>query len=253
VLGGAVVLTTVVPLLALVLAALTRATGLAPVPANWTLDNFAEALDPRFVGGLAHSVVLALAAATVTLVLGALGVAAMRGRSRVLGTAVTLGFAVPGSALAVSVLLAYGGWLRDTLAIILVAYVAKFWAIGHRQLAGSVDRLPPDQVRAARASGAGATDALGSIVMPMLRPSIVAGWLVVFVFALHELTMSSLLYGPGSATLAVIVLNIQQLGDPTISAALAVLLTGIVAVAAVPLAIAGVGRDNARRRPWRAP
>ncbi len=251
-LGGALVLTAVVPLVALVLAALTRATGLAPVPANWTLDNFGAALDTRFLGGLVRSFVLAATAATLTLALGALGVAAMRGRSRVLGTAVTLGFAVPGSALAVSILLAYGGWLRDTLVILLIAYVAKFWALGHRQLAGSVDRLPPDQVRAARASGAGAIDALRSIVAPILRPSIVAGWLVVFVFALHELTMSSLLYGPGSATLAVVVLNIQQLGDPTVSAALAVLLTAVVALAAVPLAVIGVGRDNTRRRPGRA-
>jgi iron(III) transport system permease protein len=254
-LGGLIILTTVVPLVALVLTALTRANGLAPVPANWTLDNFAAALDPRFLGGLAHSVALALAAATITLGLGALGVAAMRGRGRgrILGTLVTLGFAVPGSALAVSVLVAYGGWLRDTLAIILVAYVAKFWALGYRQLAGSVDRLPPDQVRSARASGAGVADALRSIVLPILRPSIAAAWLVVFVFALHELTMSSLLYGPGSATLAVIVLNVQQLGDPTISAAMAVLLVAVVAIAAVPLAIGGVGRDLAPGRAWRAP
>jgi iron(III) transport system permease protein len=243
-LGVAVVVTTILPLVALVLAALTRATGLAPVPANWTLDNFAAALDGRFLGGLAHSIVLALAAATITLGLGAVGVAAMGRRSRILGTAITLGFAVPGSALAVAVLLAYGGWLRDTLIIILVAYVAKFWALGHRQLAGSLERLPVDQVRAARASGAGAADAFRSVVMPALRPSIVAAWLVVFVFALHELTMSSLLYGPGNATLAVIVLNVQQLGDPTITAAMAVLLVGVVAVAAIPLAIAGFGRAS---------
>ncbi len=246
-LGGAIVVATLLPLVALVLAALTRATGLEPVPANWTLDNFAAALDPRFLGGLAHSVVLALAAATITLLLGALGVAAMRRRSRVLGTAITLGFAVPGSALAVAVLLAYGGWLRDTLAIILVAYVAKFWALGHRQLAGSVERLPGEQVRAARASGAGAVDAFRSIVVPALRPSIVAAWLVVFIFALHELTMSSLLYGPGNATLAVIVLNVQQLGDPTITAAMAVLLVGVVALAAIPLAIVGAGREPESR------
>jgi iron(III) transport system permease protein len=188
-LGGAIFVTTILPLVALVLAALTRATGLDPVPANWTLDNFAAALDSRFLGGLAHSLVLAIAAASVVLVLGAVGVAARRGRSRLLGTAITLGFAVPGSALAVAVLLAYGGWLRDTLAIILVAYVAKFWALGHRQLAGSVDRLPRDHVRAARASGAGALDAFRSVVVPTLRPSIMAAWLIVFVFALHELTI----------------------------------------------------------------
>jgi iron(III) transport system permease protein len=247
-LGAAIVMTTILPLVALVLAALTRATGLDPVPANWTLDNFASALDSRFLGGLAHSLVLAVAAASLVLVLGSLGVAARRGRSRVLGTAITLGFAVPGSALAVAVLLAYGGWLRDTLAIILVAYVAKFWALGHRQLAGSVDRLPGDLVRAARASGAGAVDAFRSVVVPTLRPSIVAAWLIVFVFALHELTMSSLLYGPGNATLAVIVLNVQQLGDPTITAAMAVLLVGVVGVAAIPLALVGVGREPEGRR-----
>jgi iron(III) transport system permease protein len=247
-LGAVIALATLLPLVALVLSALTRATGLDPVPANWTLDNFASALDSRFLAGLAHSLALAVAAATVVLMLGAIGVAARHGRSRVLGTAITLGFAVPGSALAVAVLLAYGGWLRDTLAIILVAYVAKFWALGHRQLAGSVDRLPGDQVRAARASGAGAVDAFRSVVIPTLRPSIMAAWLVVFVFALHELTMSSLLYGPGNATLAVIVLNVQQLGDPTITAAMAVLLVGVVAIAAVPLAVAGFGREPANRR-----
>ena len=60
---------------------------------------------------------------------------------------------------------------------------------------------------------------------------------MVFVFALHELTMSSLLYGSHTATLAVVVLNVQQLGDPTVTAALAVLLTGLVGLAAIPLAL----------------
>lgn len=242
---AAISLTTIFPLVALVLSALTRAVGLPPVPANWTLANFGEALDARFAEGLLHSVVLATSAATLVLVLGGLVAIATRRRATILGTAVTLGFAIPGSALAVAVLLAYGGWLHDSLAIILVAYLAKFWALGHRQLAGSLDRLPPDLLRAARASGAGSLDAIRTVAVPILRPSIAVGWLVVFVFALHELTMSSLLYGPGSLTLAVVVLNVQQLGDPTVSAALAVLLTLIVALAAAPLAILA-GRRRAR-------
>ncbi|HEX2756721.1 MAG TPA: ABC transporter permease subunit, partial [Candidatus Limnocylindrales bacterium] len=238
-LGAVIVLVTIVPLVAVLLTALTRAVGLAPVPANWTLANFAEAVDGRFVDGLVHSFGLAVAAATIVLPLGGLlAVIGRRGRGGgALRTAATMGFALPGSALAIGVLLAYGGWLRDTLAIILVAYVAKFWALGQRQVAGSVDRLPVDAVRAARASGAGSIDALRSIVGPLLRPALVAGWLVVFLFALHELTMSSLLYGPRTTTLSVVVLNAQQLGDPTVSAALAVLLVGLIGVVAVPLAI----------------
>ena len=240
--AGGIALLTVVPLIAVLLTAVTRAVGLPPVPVNWTLANFAEVLDRRFADGLVNSLILAVVAATAVLPLGAL--LAVLGRRRgLLRTGATLGFALPGSALAIAVLLAYGNWLRDTLAIILVAYVAKFWALGQRQVAGSIDRLPADVMRAARASGAGPVRTIRAIAMPLLRPSLVAGWLVVFLFAFHELTMSSLLYGPRTATLSVVVLNAQQLGDPTVSAALAVLLVGMIGVLAVPLALV------ARRRP----
>jgi iron(III) transport system permease protein len=237
-LGGAIVLAAVVPLVAVVLTALTRAVGLAPVPANWTLANLAAALSPRFADGLVHSLGLATVAATVVVILGAmLATAGGAGRQGHLRTSAALGFAIPGSALAIAVLLAYGGWLRDTLLIILIAYLAKFWALGHRQIAGSMDRIAQDLVRAARVSGAGRWTAIRTVALPVLRPSLVAAWLVVFLFATHELTMSSLLHGPGTATLAVVVLDAQQLGDPTITAALAVLLVGIVVMVAVPLAI----------------
>jgi iron(III) transport system permease protein len=243
VLLAVIVAATVIPTIGIVLTALTRAVGLAPIPANWTLDNFVAAVDGRLLGALGRSLGLAAAAATIVLVLAALVVVGSpRPRARLTGTAITLGYAVPGSALAVAILIAYGGLLRDTLAIILVAYLAKFWALGHRQLAGSVERLPADVVRAARASGAVPIIALRTIVAPILRPSITAAWVVVFVFGLHELTMSSLLYGPRTATLAVAVLNVQQLGDPTVTAALAVILMLVVAAAAVPLLVLGRGR-----------
>lgn len=48
-------LTTVLPMIALVLVAVTRAVGLAPVRGNWTLANFATALDCHTVEALWHS------------------------------------------------------------------------------------------------------------------------------------------------------------------------------------------------------
>ncbi len=229
-------LTTALPLVALVLVALTRGVGLAPVPANWTLANFAAALDARTYAALGNTVLLSATAATTVVLLGALTAAlARRPGGGALGTLVTLTFAVSGSALAVAVLLAYGRVLYDTLAIILVAYLAKFWALGHRPLAGASDRLPMDVVRAGRASGAGPLVAIRTIVAPLLRPAIVGGWLLVFLFAVHELTISSLLYGPGTATLAVVILNQQQLGNVAVTAALSVVLTLLIAVAGLLL------------------
>lgn len=237
-LAAFVTLATVLPLGALVLRAVTRGVGVPPVPANWTLGNFREALTGTAVGALRNSLVLAVVAATLVTLLGAVLVAVRRQRGgRALGTAAILTFALPGSTLAVAVLLAYGQWLRDTLVLILVAYVAKFWALGHRTLAGSVDAVPPDLVRAARVSGAGPVASVRTVVAPLVRPALVAGWVLVALTAFHELTMSSLLYGPGSATLAVVILNAQQLGDATVTSALAVLLTGVVLVGVAPLLV----------------
>ncbi len=235
-LAAYLVLTTLVPLVALVATSLTRAVGLPPVPANLTLDNFARAADSRTVAALINSLGLAVVAATLAISLGALAVIMTRRRGgSVLPAIATATFAVPGSTLAVAILLAYGGWLRDTLLLILGAYLAKLWVLGLRPLSSSADRLPPEMLFAARASGAGPVAAFRTIVLPIFRPVAAAAWLLVFIFALHELTMSSLLYGPGSVTLAVAVLNLQQLGDPTVTAALAVLLTALVLAAAVPV------------------
>jgi iron(III) transport system permease protein len=56
---------------------------------------------------------------------------------------------------------------------------------------------------------------------------------LVFLFAVHELTMSVLLFGPGSETLATVTLNLRQLGDSAATSALAVTMTvGVVALGA---------------------
>lgn len=222
---GYLALTTLLPLVALTLTGLTRAVGLDPWPANWTLSNFAEAWRGDSWGAVGRSLGLAAVAATVATLLGILLVVARRRTRRGIDVAAAATFAVPGSALAVAFLLAYGPWLRDTLLIVLLAYLAKFWALAHRSLAGSAGSVDGDAVRASRISGATGPATLRRVVLPLLRPAIVAAWLLVFLFGLHELTMSSLLYGPGTATLAVVTLEVQQLGDVTVTAALAVLLT----------------------------
>ena len=132
-----------IPMLTLILTALTRGPRVAPVPANWTLANFGRLLRRRG-RHLARSAGLALAAAVVAPLLGT-GVAALaRGRWRgPLATVVTLAYAIPGSALAVGMIIGYGRWLDGSVLIILVAYVAKFWVFGHRPVQAALDRLPP--------------------------------------------------------------------------------------------------------------
>lgn len=234
VIGGYLVLTVGLPLVALTTTALTRAVGLSPVPSNWTLDNFQAELTARNGEALGRSLLLALAAATVLVVLGGCVAALERTRfGRTSGTLVMLTFVLPGSTLAVGLLITYGRWIGDTVLIILLAYLAKLWAFAHRPISGALDRLPPDEVSASRVSGASPVVALRTVVLRPLAPALVGAWMVCFLTALHEVTMSSLLYGPGSETLAVVVLNSGELGQVGQTAALSVLLTLLLLVPAV--------------------
>jgi iron(III) transport system permease protein len=242
-----IVLFVVVPLISLALTALTRAVGLPPVPSNWTLDNIRAAFDANFVAALGNSLLLSIVAATGVVLLGLASAAASRGVRRaggLLAMVVLLSFAIPGTTFAVGVLQAYLPQIGGSLLIILVAYLGKFWALGERPIAITLDRISRDAVRAGRVSGAGAWTVARTIVLPLARPQILAAWLIVFLFGLHEITMSSLLYGPGNATLAVVVLDQQQLGDPSITAATALLVTGLVLIAALPLAIRAMRRQG---------
>jgi iron(III) transport system permease protein len=219
-------LTVGLPLVALLAIAVTRSAGLPPVPENWTLDNFRSVADASTAAALARSGLLAGVAATLLTVLGAVvaGVERRRGGVRILGSLVTFTLVLPGSTLAVAMLIAYGRWLGGSLLLILIAYLAKFWAFTHRSVAGALDGLPRAEVHAARASGAGRLTAIRTVVLRQLAPALLGGWLLVFLTALHEITMSSLLYGPGGETFAVVVLNSHGLGQIGRTAALSVLL-----------------------------
>jgi iron(III) transport system permease protein len=243
--GGYLTLSLLLPLAGLVLRALTRAVGVSASPGNWTLANFREALDGRSWEAFGRSAALAAAAALLALAVAGVLLVVEHTRGRRWGSAATALFAVPGTAIALAVSLGYGRWIANTAAIILLAYVAKLLALAHRPLSGSVASIHPDLLRAARASGASPRAVLGRVVAPMLRSAIVAGAVLVFVFGVHELTMSSLLHGPGNETLAVVILDYQQIGDPTVTAALAVMLAAAVAAIAAPLVWL--------RRSWGAP
>jgi iron(III) transport system permease protein len=237
-----VVLAAGVPMLTVILTALTRGPGLAPVPANWTLANFRDGFAGGTGAALARTTALALAAAVAAPAIGALTAGLARGRWRgPLATVVTLAYAIPGSALAVGIIIGYGRWLDGSALIILLAYVAKFWAFGHRPVQAALDRLPPGLTRAARLAGAGPAAAARTVVLPPLTVAAASAAGLVFVLAFHELTMSTILYGPGTETLAVVIMNMQDLGGVGATAALALVLT-------VPVvAVAGLAAVLARR------
>jgi len=234
-LGLFVLLTSALPLAAVLLTALTRAYGRPLGLDNLGFENFRLVLFhlPVVWRAVRNSVVLAASAATVCVGL-AIAVAYLRERVRLAGSGalemlVTLPFAVPGTVLALAVVLAFlppvlGLRLYNTLWIILVAYVARFLALALRPVAAALVQLPPALEEAARVSGASLWRSLADVTVPLLKSGLLAAWVLAAVPALTELTLSVLLWSAGNETIGVMAFNLHEEGKVLLAAALASLI-----------------------------
>jgi iron(III) transport system permease protein len=248
----------VVPLLALMATALVPAAGVEISAATVTLANFAAALSAgshtaRAVG---NSLALSLGAAAI-LALAVLPVALSLRRPEVrLGsTAADLPYALPGTCTAVAAILVVlsvpGGMsLYGSLAVILLAYLTRFQALALRPVAAAAARLDPLLDHAARGLGARTLRRVVSIHAPPLAPALAAGAILVALTAINEVTVSVLLYGPGTQTLGVLVFTLQESGQSTQAAAVSCLALGLMA-ALMAAATLAARRLPSGTLPWR--
>jgi iron(III) transport system permease protein len=190
-----------------------------PALANLTLANFAStfAAEMGARAGLFNSLLLALSGATLATAL-TLVISAMihKGRpwvSGVLEFVSSIPLAMPGPVLAVALLWAYlhePFVLYGTLWILLVAYMTHYLPYGVRAIGGSFRQLSGDFERAAAACGASRIAGFRDILLPLLRPGILAGWMLMFVSMIRELSSSIFLFVPGTETTAVVMLEMWQ-------------------------------------------
>ena len=136
-----------------------------------------------------------------------------------------LPFSVPGSVIALGVILAWSGKfginIYNTVWIILVAYIARYMAFSLKANSAALEQVHDSLVVAARASGASMAQALRDVVVPLVRPGMVAAFFLIFLPALRELTVSVLLYGPTTRTIGVAIYTLNEDGETVYSAALA--------------------------------
>ena len=163
-------------------------------------------------GVMTGSVSVAILAALLVMVISTLIVlvATYRGGEmlRRMAMIASTGYAVPGTMLAIGVLIFAGGidriyaglvgddrasLLLGGLGILLVAYLVRFQAVGYGAVLSGIRRLPDNMMGASRVLGNGFAGSLQRVILPLLRGSIMAGGLLVFVDVLKELPMTLLL------------------------------------------------------------
>ena len=233
-----VLVTSVAPVLAIIITALTRAYGMPLGWDNLSLRNFITLFFkvPAVWRALMNSLLLATSAATVVVAL-AIVIAYVQVRTRargkgVLEALVVLPFAVPGTVVALAMILAFlrpvlGISLYNTIWIILVAYVARFLALAVKPVAAAFTQVHTSLEEAARSSGASLARSLRDVTIPLIRSALVSGWFLAAVPAITELTLSVLLWSAGNETIGVMVFNMHEEGKVLLSAALAVVVMAV--------------------------
>lgn len=205
--------------------------GLPMTWENLTLDNYKFILfDWQLTqDAIKNSVLLGLAAAVIAMFAGVMisyVIVKMRVRGKgILEFLGMLPFSVPGSVIALGVILAWSGKfginLYNTVWIILVAYIARYMAFSLKANSAALEQVHDSLVEAARACGATMWQSLKDIVIPLVRPGMVAAFFLIFLPALRELTVSVMLYGPSTRTIGVAIYTLNEDGETVYSAALA--------------------------------
>ena len=202
----------------------------------WAWEVLEEDLDSRYWGLLWHTLMLGGMSAVLT-VLGAMILAFTR-RYRgdvVVNSAVniaTLGYALPGSVLAVGVMLTFTsadnflhtiatilGWessgqiLTGTVFALVIAYMVRFLAVAYGPIDSGLGRIRVSLAEAARGLGASPAVTMFKIYMPLLRPGLFTAGLLVLVDVMKEMPATMLLRPFGWDTLAVRIYEMTSEGE----------------------------------------
>ena len=212
-----------VPLVMIFLVGFLKAYGLPLTFANFTLKNYANILfgNKMVTDSIRNSLFLSVSAGIISMFLGVM-IAYVINKIRPKGKEVleivsVLPYSIPGTVLAIGVILAWSGAilkinLYNTIWIILIAYIARYLSFSMKSASASLQQVHPSLEDAARSCGASHSEALKDVTLPLIRPAMVSGFFLIFLPAMRELTTSVLLYGPYTRTLGVAIYSLRSDG-----------------------------------------
>jgi iron(III) transport system permease protein len=221
----------------------------------WAWDSARVDLDARYLRFFLNTVALGAAAAIVTTFCALLLAYTYRLKpDRWVAGAVrfaTLGYALPGSVLAVGIMVSFvwldrqfaqwlqsifgiaiGPLLTGSLLALLLAYGVRFMAVAHGPIDSSFERIKPSLWQAARSLGASNREILWRVSIPLLRTGLLSAALLVFVEVMKELPATLLLRPFGWDTLATRIFEMTSEGQWERAAlpALTLVLAGLIPV-----------------------
>jgi iron(III) transport system permease protein len=208
-------------------------------PSHQTLTHMSfgnyplEWRDPVIRHALVNSIYVGVGAATAVMVLAAIAAwlvvrTKLPGRSLVDNLAF-LPLTIPGLVLGVALLTIY---LRipipiyGTLWILFMAYLTRYMPYGMRYASTSMFQIGRELEESAHMSGASWWHTFRRVILPLLAPGLIAGWIYIVIVSFRELGSSVLLYSPGKEVLSIVIWEQWRDGLLTEVSALGVMLIG---------------------------
>jgi iron(III) transport system permease protein len=217
----------------------------------WVGETGLSELDSSYFDSLGHTLLLgALASSAAVLCALVLGFSKRltKGATPWLQGSVrlaTLGYALPGSVLAVGIMLVFTAVERGVLATtgvrlllvssvfaLVLAYLTRFLAVAFAPVESGLESIKPSLLEAARSLGAAPLQLLRRIHIPMLRPGLITALILVFVDVMKEMPATLIVRPFGWDTLAVDIYSMTAEGQWERAAlpAFTLLLAGLVPV-----------------------
>ena len=211
--------------------------------ANMSLENYRTVFETdQMVRALKNSFFLGIGSATGVMFLMAIA-AWIVVRTKIFGRWMVdnlafLPLVIPGLVLGVSLLFVY---LRHPLPIygsiwiLAIAYVTRYMPYGMRYASSSMYQISGELEECAQTSGATWWQSFRRVILPLLMPGLVAGWIYILTVSVRELSSSILLYSPGNEVFSIIIWEQWQNGEYAELAAFGVIMVSIL-VALVAIA-----------------
>jgi len=229
---------------------------------NFVLQGHSLALSGAFVSAAFNTLLLSATVAILVICTAAFMVLVFTyqgGRKlRLLVGLASIGYAFPGTILAIGVVtaggavdsgvattleaifgLSYEGWLTSGVGLIVVACAIRFQAVGYGVMTSGMERLPPNMMNASRVMGRSFGYSLKAIIMPLVKVPVLAGGLLVFIDVTKELPMTLLLRPFNYETLATYVYQFakDELLEEAALPALIIIVVGVLPVIVMNAAI----------------
>lgn len=198
---------------------------------NLTLDPYRFILSyPTIVRSVWNSLLLSLGSATivmlVTSVICWIVVKTKIPGRWLLDNLASLPMVFPGIVLGLAVMIFYLNFdigFYGTIWILLVAYLTRFLPYGVRYTTTSMLQIHKELEESAAMGGASWWATFRRIILPLLKPGMIAGWIYIVIVSIRELATSILLYSPGTEVVSIMIWELWENGQYVELSALGVL------------------------------